>query len=54
MITALKNWNNNPTTELELLRDKLKFKQHGHRLYKDGTELPTAAELLQLINEVKK
>lgn len=52
MITAPKNWNNETTTELELLKDKLKFKQHGHRLYKDGTELPTAAELLNLINKL--
>ena len=52
MITVPKNWSNNPTTELELLKDKLMFKQQGHRLYKDGTELPTAAELLNLIKKL--
>jgi len=41
-------------TELDVLKDKLSYRQHGNRRYRDGSELPTAVELLRLINEVTK
>jgi len=51
MIIAPKTLDNETATEKEILQDKLKYKQQGHRSYKDGTVLPSAAELIKLINE---
>jgi len=51
MIIAPKTLDNETATAKEILQDKLKYKQQGHRSYKDGTELPSAAELIKLINE---
>ena len=51
MITVPKTLDNETATAKEILQDKLKFKQQGHRLYKDGSELPSASELIKLINE---
>jgi hypothetical protein len=51
MITAPKTLDIETASAKEILQDKLKCKQHGWRTYKDGTELPSAAELIKLINE---
>jgi hypothetical protein len=52
MITAPKTLNTETATAIEILQDMLKFKQQGHRSYKDGTELPSASILIKLINEI--
>ena len=41
-------------TKLDTLKDKLIAKQHGHRLYRDGSILPSAKELIEMINNEKE
>lgn len=41
-------------TKLDILKDKLKDRQHGHRLYRDGSVLPSAKELIDMINKEKE
>ena len=41
-------------TKLDILKDKLIAKQHGHHKYRDGSVLPSAKELIDMINNEKE
>ena len=40
-----------PLINKDVLRDKLQCVQNGWRTYRDGTTLPSAAELIKEINK---